>query len=131
MFVAFLAGNFLVSLLISMGLVLLIYRPTVNFLKRHFHEESITLWCRLIGIGIVVSAIGIGTRVWDLEAFIEPTGQFHLTRDQVALEIYKTAVATMQVIALLLFVLLAMAGIVVSLKRRSATSSSIEPGAKK
>lgn len=128
MFVVFLAVNFLVALLISLGIVLLFYRPALNFLKRHFHEESLILWVRLIMIGIVVFAIGLGTRVWDLEELIAPTGHFGLTRDQVALEIYNTIVATMQVTAFLLFVLLAIVGIAVAIKRKSESSPNEESG---
>jgi magnesium-transporting ATPase (P-type) len=121
MFSVFLTINLLVSLLTAMCIILFLYRPVVNFLKRHFHDESVVLLSRLIGTGIIVAAIAIGTRVWELEGFITSTGHFDLSRDQIAFEIYKTVVATMQVVALLLFVLFVIVGIAVMVRRKSET----------
>ena len=118
MFISLLIVNFLVAVLIC-AMVVLPFRGTLlKLLKRRFSEESAALWTRYLIFAIFTFSISIGTRVWDLEKLVFSTGGLVLTLDQAALEVYKTAIATLQINAILLFVILVFAWIASLIKSK-------------
>ncbi len=106
MFIVFLIVNFIVALIVGVAIVLPFRKPILNLLRSRFSEEAAVVWGKYLALAIIIIGITVGTRVWDLEKFVPSTGGLELTRDFAAIEVYKTTIATLQVDALLLFVVL-------------------------
>lgn len=118
MFISLLIVNFLVALLICAMIVLPFRGSLLKLLRRRFSDEASVLWARYLVFAIFTFSISVGTRVWDLEKFVLSTGGSVLTLDQAALEVYKTAIATLQINAILLFVILVVAWVASLIKSK-------------
>jgi hypothetical protein len=119
MFITLLLVNLTASLLVCLATVLIFRSPLVKLVKSHFAEEAAAVWIKFILFTIFVIGISVGTRLWDIEKYIDPQTGGTINQDLLALEIYKTVIATMQVNAVLFFVLLAVVGIVYLAKKKS------------
>jgi len=111
MFISFLIANLLVAILVCAVIALPFRSSLLKYLKSRFSEEASVVWARYLVLAIFIIGISVGTRVWDLEKFVSSTDSIVLTPDLAALEIYKTTIATLQIVATLLFVILVVAWI--------------------
>ena len=119
MFLTLLLVTFLIALAISALVASLFNWPVKKILDRLVSEELGATWKRYILFAIYVVGIAGGVRVWDLEKYITPRSREEapivLNSDRWVLEVYKTAIGTLQSIAwmLLIFFLFALLAYVV------------------
>lgn len=106
MFVTLLLANVAASLLVCLAITLVFYLPLARLLKSRFSEEAASVWMKFALFAVFAAGISVGTRIWDIERYADPRATGAISQDLIALEVYKTVIATLQVGALLLFVLL-------------------------
>ena len=111
MFITLLLANLAASFLVCLVTVLIFYFPVARAFKSRFTEATASLWMKFILFAIFVIGMSVGTRIWDIERYADSQTGVVISQDLLALEVYKTVIATMQVSAVLLFVLLAMVGL--------------------
>ncbi len=109
MFITFLVVNFAVALMVGVMIVLPFRKPLLNLMRRRFSEEASVVWEKYLALAIIIIGITVGTRVWELEDYVPSVGSLELTSDLIAIEVYKTTIATLQIDAVLLFVVLVVA----------------------
>ena len=108
MFIFLLLVNFLVALAVCVLLALLFRGPIASILKRIIPEDIHRVWGRYLIFAIYVVGLSSGVRVWDLERYINPSGDnkqvLVLTQDRWVLEIYRAIIGTLQGVAWMLLV---------------------------
>lgn len=108
MFITLLAVTFLIALFVSFATVLIFQTPIRKILKRIIDEDISDIWARYLTFAVYVVGISGGVRVWDLEKYITPrpeeTAAIVLNAERWTLEIYRTAIGTLQGIAWMLLV---------------------------
>lgn len=122
MFITLLLSNFCISLMICLVTALLFSGLVGRYLKGSFGEDSSALWVRYLVFLIYIIGVSVGTRIWEIERYAarpEVGGKtIELTHDLMALEIYKTLLATLQIDAVLLFTFLLVAWIALVMKKK-------------
>lgn len=119
MFVTLLLANLAASLLVCLAAVLIFRLPLAKVLKDRFSEDAAAVWMKFILFTVFVIGISVGTRIWEIERYAEPQRSVTISQNLLALEVYKTVIATMQVSAVLLFVLLTVVGLAYLAKKKS------------
>ena len=119
MFVVLLMVTFVIALLVSAFTARLFRTPVLTILERIIKEEISAAWARYMTFAIYVVGVSGGVRVWDLEKYISPRGEdaqiLVLNSDRWILEVYRTAIGTLQSIAwvLLIFFVFALVAYVI------------------
>jgi hypothetical protein len=108
MFITLLIVTFLIALLVSFIAVLIFKAPIQKILNRIIAEDISDIWAKYLTFAIYVVGISGGVRVWDLEKYITPRPEeattIVLNADRWTLEVYRTAIGTLQGIAWMLLV---------------------------
>lgn len=108
MFITLLVANFIVAFGVCVIIVKVFRGPIDRILLRLVGEDLYTTWSRYIIFAIYVVGISGGVRVWDLEKYISPQvgdgAILQLTPERWVLEIYRTAISTLQSNAWMLLV---------------------------
>lgn len=110
MFYALLIATFVVALAASHLIVRLFASPLDRILTRIIADEISTAWLGYLKFAIYVVGVSKGVRVWDMERYITPSrfddkGRIlDLTAERWFLELYRTAIETLQGIAWMLLV---------------------------
>lgn len=107
MFVTLLIVVFIVSLIISSLTALLFSKPVNKILTRLVSEELAPTWKRYILYAVYVVGISGGTRVWEMEMYINPDKDgrvLALNSERWFIEIYKTIIGSLQGVAWMLLV---------------------------
>ncbi|MCZ7575050.1 MAG: hypothetical protein M5U01_41405 [Ardenticatenaceae bacterium] len=119
MFLALLLVTFAIALIISFVVVRLFEQPIASILARIIPEEMSSAWLRYIKFAIYVMGVSGGVNIWYLDRYITPsesgTAPLVLNTNRWILEIYRTALQTLQSIAgtLLVFFLFALIAYVI------------------
>jgi len=108
MFIYLLLVNFAFALLVCVILGWIFKRPIGAILQRIITEDIHRVWGRYMTFAIYVVGLSGGVRVWDLERYINPSGEnktiLELTRERWVLEVYRTLIGTLQSVAWMLLV---------------------------
>jgi len=108
MFWSLLLVNLVEAFIICMIVASLFKKPVSRIMQRLVTDDIYTAWTKYITFAIYVVGISGGTRLWDLEKYINPSGKdnivVELTRNRWILEFYHTAIATLQSIAWMMLV---------------------------
>jgi hypothetical protein len=109
MFAILLLVTFVVAVLVSFLVARIFRGPIDTILSRIVSEEISSAWQRYLTFAIYVVGVSGGVRVWELEKFITPQrGQdaevLVLNAERWTLEIYRTAIGTLQGLAWMLLV---------------------------
>ncbi len=117
MFITLLIVVFVVSLGTSFLTALIFSKPVNKILTRLVSEELAPTWQRYILYAVYVVGISGGTRVWEMERYIDPGEDgkvLVLNSERWFIEIYKTVIGSLQGVAwmLLVFFLFALVGYV-------------------
>ena len=117
MFITLLIVVFVVSLGTSFLTALIFSKPVNKILTRLVSEELAPTWQRYILYAVYVVGISGGTRVWEMERYIDPDKEGRvlvLNSERWFIEIYKTIIGSLQGVAwmLLVFFLFALVGYV-------------------
>lgn len=116
MFLRLLVLTFLASSLICIAAVALFWKPLGTTLRNSLSEGAASIWLRGIALCVVVIGVSVGTRIWDLERYVQ--GAEALSTDAMALEIYRTAMATSQAVVAALVMVFVGIGVIALMKRR-------------
>lgn len=119
MFVTLLLANLVASLLVCLATVLIFSFPLAKVLKDRFSEDAAAVWMKFILFTVFVIGISVGTRIWEIERYADPQKGGAISQNLLVLEVYKTVIATMQVSAVLLFVLLTVVGLTYLARKKS------------
>ena len=108
MFITLLAVTFAIAILVSFIVVKIFDQPLSRILDRIVSEDIGSAWVKYLKFAIYVVGVSGGVRVWDLEKYITPrpeeTEVIVLNAERWVLEVYRTAVGTLQGIAWMLLV---------------------------
>ena len=108
MFITLLAVTFAIAILVSFIVVKIFDKPLSRILDRIVSEDIGAAWVKYLKFAIYVVGVSGGVRVWDLEKYITPrpeeTEVIVLNAERWVLEVYRTAVGTLQGIAWMLLV---------------------------
>jgi len=108
MFWSLLLVNLVEAFIICMIVAFLFKKPVSRIMQRLVTDDIYTAWTKYITFAIYVVGISGGTRIWDLEKYINPSGKdnivLELTQDRWMLEVYHTVIATLQSIAWMMLV---------------------------
>ena len=100
MFLTLLVVNLAVAFAVCIIIVKIFKTPIDKILQRLVAEDIYGSWSRYIVFAIYVVGISGGVRIWDLEKYITPRTKdgtiLELTSDRWILEIYRTAIGTLQ-----------------------------------
>jgi hypothetical protein len=135
-FLTLLAVTFSVAALVSLLVARLFDRPLRQILARLVDPDLSVAWHRYIIFAIYVVGIAGGVRVGSLQRYLQPANDagppVTLNADRWTLEIYQTAIGTLQSVAwmlLVFFVFALLAYVVVrGLETRRAPRSGPGPG---
>ena len=108
MFWSLLLVNLVEAFVICMIVALIFKKPVSRIMQRLVTDDIYKAWTKYITFAIYVVGISGGTRLWDLEKYINPSGKdnivLELTQNRWMLEVYHTAIATLQSIAWMMLV---------------------------
>jgi hypothetical protein len=108
MFWSLLLVSLVESFIICAIIAIIFKKPVSRIMQRLVADDIYNAWTKYITFAIYVVGISGGTRLWDLEKYINPSGKdnivLELTQNRWILEIYHTAIATLQSIAWMLLV---------------------------
>jgi hypothetical protein len=108
MFWSLLLVSLVESFVICAIIAIIFKKPVSRIMQRLVADDIYNAWTKYITFAIYVVGISGGTRLWDLEKYINPSGKdnvvLELTQNRWILEIYHTAIATLQSIAWMLLV---------------------------
>ena len=110
MFFALLIVTFALALAVSAGLVRLFSNPLERILKRIIADPIHDAWLKYLKFAVYVVGVSSGVRIHDLERYISPSQYakdakiLELNAERWVLEIYRTAIETLQGVAWLLLV---------------------------
>jgi hypothetical protein len=108
MFWSLLLVNLIEAFLICVIVAYLFKKPVSKIMQRLVPDDIYSAWTKYITFAIYVVGVSGGTRVWDLEKYINPSGKdniiLELTKDRWILEVYHTVIATLQSVAWMMLV---------------------------
>lgn len=108
MFVILLLVTFAIAVFVAFLVVRLFSHSISAILNRIIAEDIADAWVRYIKFAIYVVGVSGGVRVWELEKFITPraeeTEAIVLNAERWTLEVYRTAIGTLQSVAWMLLV---------------------------
>jgi len=108
MFWSLLLVSLIESFVICAIIAFVFKKPVSRIMQRLVADDIYNAWTKYITFAIYVVGISGGTRLWDLEKYINPSGKdnivLELTQNRWILEIYHTVIATLQSIAWMLLV---------------------------
>jgi hypothetical protein len=110
MILALLLCTFIVAVGVSFIVVGVFAHPIARILKRIIDDEISAAWLQYLKFAIYVVGISKGVRVWELERYVgasraDDKGRvLELTAERWIIEIYRTAIETLQGIAWMLLV---------------------------
>ena len=110
MFLTLLLVTLLLALAVSFAVSLAFSRPISSILGRIIADEISTAWVRYLKFAILVVGVSSGVRIHALERYITPNQWqekpriIELTSERWVLELYRTAIETLQGIAWMLLV---------------------------
>ncbi len=108
MFITLLVVTFIIALVVSFIVARLFKAPIQKILNRVIADDISEIWARYLNFAIYVVGISGGVRVWDLEKYITPRPEeaeaIVLNADRWTLEVYRTAIGSLQSIAWMLLV---------------------------
>ena len=108
MFASLLVVSFVVAFVICVIVAFIFKKPVSRIMQRLIPDDISSAWSRYVNFAIYVVGISGGTRIWDLEKYINPSGKdniiLELTQVRWNLEIYHTVIATLQSVAWMLLV---------------------------
>ncbi|MGA2905624.1 MAG: hypothetical protein ABSD98_17505, partial [Candidatus Korobacteraceae bacterium] len=114
--------TFCVAALVSWIVARIFARPIDDILQRIIPDAINRAWVKYLNFAIYVVGISSGVRVWELERYISPQGQYapklELNRDRWVLEVYRTIIESLQGIAWLLLVFFVISLIAFVIARR-------------
>jgi hypothetical protein len=119
MFLSLLIISLAVSFVICMIVAIIFKKPVSRIMQRLIPDDIYAAWSKYVNFAIFVVGISGGTRIWDMEKYINPSGKdnvvLELTQLRWNLEVYHTVIATLQSIAwmLLVFFLFALVAYVI------------------
>jgi hypothetical protein len=119
MFLSLLIVSFIVAIVICVIVSLIFKKPVSRIMQRLIPDDISSAWSKYVNFAIYVVGISGGTRIWDLEKYINPSGKdntiLELTQVRWNLEIYHTVIATLQSVAwmMLVFFLVALIAYVI------------------
>jgi len=113
MFIILLVSNLLLATTISLMVAAIFRRPLTIILQRRFSDEACNIWGRYILFFVGVMSIAIGTRIWEIERYLIGSVPTEISTDQLALELFRTAIATLASNSI--FTLLALIGVSIAL----------------
>jgi len=120
-----------VSIALSLFVVAIFNEPIKSILNRVVPEELCFAWLRYLRYAILVVGIGGGAQIWNIEKYLsaqEPQKEIvQLTPERWILEIYNTAIGTLQSTAILLMVFFIFALIAVVVVRLSENRQQKPP----
>jgi hypothetical protein len=107
-FITLLLITFLIAAFVSFIVVQVFAKPISSILDRIISDEIAAVWVKYIRFAVYVVGIGIGVRVDDLQRYITPekAGEIpvKLTGGRWILELYRTAIGSLQGIAWMLLI---------------------------
>jgi len=104
MFLSLLFVTVMVATAVSVATAWLFSKPLASVLKRIITNEISTAWLKFLKFAIVVVGVPFGVPVHDLERNLGPAGAAGFSFDHWVLEIYRTAIESLQGIAWMLLV---------------------------
>jgi hypothetical protein len=108
MFLSLLIVSLIVAFVICVIVSLIFKKPVSRIMQRLIPDDISAAWSKYVNFAIYVVGISGGTRIWDLEKYINPSGKdnivLELTQVRWNLEIYHTVIATLQSVAWMLLV---------------------------
>jgi hypothetical protein len=108
MFLSLLIVSLIVAFVICVIVSLIFKKPVSRIMQRLIPDDISSAWSKYVNFAIYVVGISGGTRIWDLEKYINPSGKdnivVELTQVRWNLEIYHTVIATLQSVAWMLLV---------------------------
>jgi uncharacterized membrane protein YedE/YeeE len=109
MFVTLLVVTFVIAFGVSTIVARFFREPLDKILSRIISDDISRTWSKYLIFAIYVTGISSGVRIWDLEKYItEPRFEgakiVNLTAERWVLEVYRTAISTLQGIAWMLLV---------------------------
>ena len=130
MFLGLLFVTVIVALAVSVLTAWAFSKPLDRVLKRIIADEISVAWLKYLKFAMVTVGVSSGVPVHDLERYLGPTGAAGYTFDHWVLEIYRTAIDSLQGIAwmlLVFFVFALIAYVIVRIgEMRSETKTSGE-----
>jgi hypothetical protein len=137
MFVVLLLLSLLIAVGISIAVILAFSRPMNAILYRIIADASSAAWLKYMKFAILVVGISSGVRISAFEQYLAPSRwergahAVELTAERWLLELYRTAIETLQGIAwmLLVFFMFALLALVIVrfTERRFGAAQSSEP----
>lgn len=106
MFIVLIVANLLTASLITLLSIAVLRRPLNALIEKRFGAEEGGIWSRAILFFISTLSVAVGTRIWDIERYVAADTVTPITSDQLALELFRTAVATLASNALFTFIVL-------------------------
>lgn len=100
----------LLAVAVSMAVIYLFSKPLDNILKRIIADEISAAWLMFLKFAILVVGVSAGVRIREIEKYAAPLRGdkeariFDFTFERWVLEIYRTAIETLQGIAWMLLV---------------------------
>jgi len=104
MFLALLFVTVMVATAVSVVTAWLFSKPLASVLKRIIADEISSAWLKFLKFAMVVVGVSFGVPVHDLERNLGPGGAAAFNLDHWVLEIYRTAIDSLQGIAWMLLV---------------------------
>ncbi|MCM2358928.1 MAG: hypothetical protein NDI77_12320 [Geobacteraceae bacterium] len=119
MFIMLLVVNLSIALIICLATAAVFRKMLAGYLRNYCSEEGSSIWVKFMSFLLCIIGITAGTRIWEVERYLVNGRTVELSREQMALEMYKTLIATLQICALMLFVFLTCAWIASLIKKKS------------
>lgn len=130
MFVQFFLSSLVLAIVLSCAVALLFWKPVGSVLLHLLEEDVAAAWTRYVAFALVVAGVAAGTRVRLLEEYLAAPSwnqsalQGQLTREFWYLEMYRTAIGTVEGIAWVLLGLSLLAGTVHLLLRKNKVNNA-------
>jgi hypothetical protein len=130
-FLQLLAVSFVVSVLASTAVVLLFDHP-IRLMCRHLVGDTLSAaWHRFLRFGLLVTGLSSGVSMWTLEKYVTPRSNeaevVVLNADRWTLEVYRSAIGTLQATACALFTFFLFALIAHVILKLAQLKAAVEP----
>lgn len=134
MFITLLLTTFAISFVVATIVVLIFNKPVENILRRIVQDEISKAWVRYLKFAIYVVGISGGVRIWSLERYFTKTSTnaeiLQLTRERWVMEIFMSALGTLQSVTWMLLVFFIFALIAYVIVRITESARTHTPTAK-
>lgn len=118
MFIVLIVANLFIAAAITLLAVVLLRRPLDAMIQKRFGDEDCRIWSRYILFFISAMSLAVGTRIWDIERYVAANTVTTISADQLALELFRTAIATISSNALFTFIVLIAVWVVMVTRRK-------------